>query len=248
MADHTHRADDARTPHDRDEAKPVAAAAGGAAGGAAGAVAGAAAGTLTLGPIGTIIGALVGMVGGGWAGLAAAELPGPSAEDEASFREHHGSSGAHLSGVTYDRAQPAYHLGYAAAHNPDYRGRTFDDVEPDLRRGWGDDVRAQHGEWTTARDYVRVAYERRMRREGAQPVTSAPVGTTPAHDRPSQADPLAADAPVAGNPSAAGLGGVAEHTGGSAPGWMSSPSDQGGFGARRPPGSVRESDTGDEVR
>jgi hypothetical protein len=251
MTDRTDRPHD--RPHDRDDASgPVSAAAGGAAGGAAGAAAGAVAGTLTLGPVGTIVGALVGALGGGWAGLAAAEMPGPGAEDEAYFREHHASTGAHLADASYDRVAPAYHLGHLAARNPDYRGRGFDDVEPDLRRGWSDDVAARHGTWTSARGYARAAYERAARNAGAQPAAIAdatPVGTTPSHDRASANDRLAADAPVAGNPNAsAPLAASPEHPGGSAPGWIQSPSEQGGFGARRAPGSVRDSDTGEDVR
>ena len=78
------------------------------------------------------------------------------------------------------------------------------------------------------------------------------IGTTPSHDRASASDPLAADSPVAGNPAdprdARPLAGAPEHSGGTEPGWMRAPSDQGGFGARRSPGSVRDGDTGDEVR
>lgn len=250
MTDRTDRPHDRTADRDRDgadAAPPVNAAAGGAVGGAAGAAAGATAGTLTLGPIGTIVGALVGAVGGGWAGLAAAQTP-PGADDEEYFREHHRTTNAHLADASYDRVRPAYHLGHVAARNPDYRGRSFDDVEPDLRRGWSDEVGARHGDWATAREFARVGYERGARDAGVQ-LDATPIGTTPSHDRASANDRLAADAPVAGNPNAAApLAGAPEHASSPAPGWMQSPSDRGGSGTRRAPGSVRDSETGDEVR
>lgn len=221
MTDRTVRPHDDDAHRHDDATGPVSAAAGGAAGGAAGAVAGATAGTLTLGPIGTIVGAIVGAVGGGWAGLAAAEMPGPDEADEAYYREHHAGSGAHLADMSYDRVQPAYHLGHAASRNPDYRGRTFDEVEPDLRHGWHDDVRARHGDWSQARAYARAAYERGTRdprAAGAQP-TATVTGTTPSHDRASASDPLAPNAPVAGNPNAtAPLAGAPEHSSGGSAG------------------------------
>ena len=249
MTDRTDRPHDhADDAHGESRKQPVSAGAGGGVGGAAGAAAGAVAGTLTLGPIGTIVGAITGAIGGGFAGLAAAEMPAPDDSDEAYFREHHRESGAHLADVSYDRAAPAYHLGHVAARNPDYRGRTFDEIEPDLRRGWSDDVSARHGDWTRSRDFVRAGYERGVRAAGAQPDVT-PAGTTPSHDRAGMSDPLAADAPVAGNPNATRpIAGAPEHSGGSAPGWLGAPSDQGGFGTHRAPGSVRDSETGEDVR
>jgi len=69
-----------------------------------------------------------------------------------------------------DRAQEAVsrgRLGEAihcwkdiAALNPDYRDRDFDAIEGDLQRGWNDDLRARHGEWTAARPFARDAYTR----------------------------------------------------------------------------------------
>ena len=44
--------------------------------------------------------------------------------------------------------------------NPDYRDRTFEEVEGDLRAGWSDDVSARHGRWEDVRHYARDAYDR----------------------------------------------------------------------------------------
>ena len=60
----------------------------------------------------------------------------------------------------YDSVRPAYQLGHLAGRNPDYHGRSFDEVEADLRHGWSDDVSRQHGPWDEVRGHVRAAYDR----------------------------------------------------------------------------------------
>jgi uncharacterized protein (TIGR02271 family) len=57
----------------------------------------------------------------------------------------------------YDRVRPAYQIGYLAGINPDYQGRSFDEVEPDLQRGWTN-VGSGQGDWANVRDYARDAY------------------------------------------------------------------------------------------
>ena len=153
---------DVRRGVDARDAHTESGSARGAVGGAVGGmVAGAAAGTITLGPIGTIIGALAGALGGGWAGMAAgsADRHYTSALDDA-YRAHYESSPERLADRSYEHARPAYQLGHLAAHVPEYRGRDFDAIEPDLRRGWSDDVQASHGEWEHARRWARTAFDR----------------------------------------------------------------------------------------
>ena len=219
-------------------------------GAVAGAAAGATAGTLTAGPVGTIIGAIAGAIGGGLAGLGTSDQAQPTEEDETYYRTHHRTATSGLADAAYERARPAYHLGHVAALNPDYRGRPFEEIEPELRRGWGDEVRARHGEWSAASPFARAAYERTLTRTnagfGTAPVTDTPVGTTASHHHASFSDPLAASADVAGNPNAAQpLAGAPEPASGSGdPLEHGSLSDQGGFGARLTPGAVRRSDGG----
>lgn len=200
MDDRTRNRDDAELhrekmpdddPH-RPSVNPAVTTSVGAAGGM---LAGAAAGTLTAGPIGTILGALVGAVGGGWAGLATGEAVKPTAEDEEYYRTHHADVTAGTADAAYEHARPAYHLGHVAALNPDYRSRSFAEIEPDLRRGWTDEVRARHGDWTSARPFVQAAYERGLARTNAADSAIRPadrqIGTTPSHDRASFSDPVA---------------------------------------------------------
>ena len=79
----------------------------------------------------------------------------------------------------YERARPAYQIGYLAGMNPDYRGRDFEDVEGDLRAGWSDEISARHGRWEDVRDYARGAYERGRDRT---PAPRVPADAPPAAD------------------------------------------------------------------
>jgi len=129
-------------------------------GGVAGAAAGAAIGSLA-GPVGTAIGAIAGAVGGWWSGRAAADAASNIDDtDDAYYRERFATTGR----GDYETARPAYQLGHVAGQNPDYEGRSFEEIEPDLRRGWTGDVAASAGDWENVRDYARDAFERGQQR------------------------------------------------------------------------------------
>ena len=129
---------------------------GGAAAGAAGAAIGALAG-----PIGMFVGGLAGIVGGWWAGKAANEAAHHyTPEVDAAYRRAYESSSSRLADRSFEDVRPAYQAGHIAALNPDYRDRDFDAIESDLQRGWTDDLRARHGEWSAARPFARDAYVR----------------------------------------------------------------------------------------
>ena len=138
---------------------------GEAVGGISGVATGAALGSLG-GPIGTVIGGIAGAITGWWSGRAISEAASTFDEDEPVYRDRFRSRGVDDE-AAYGRARPAYQLGHLAGMNPEYQGRAFDEVEPDLRRGWNDDVAREHGDWNAARDYARDAYqhgqERRVR-------------------------------------------------------------------------------------
>jgi uncharacterized protein (TIGR02271 family) len=134
-------------------------------GGVGGAAAGAAVGSLA-GPVGTAIGALAGAVGGWWAGKAAADAASDiDASDDDYYQRHfRETSGRTSSGRGFDTARPAYQLGHVAGLNPDYEGRSFEDIEPHLRQGWTDDLSNQSGDWNDVRDFARNAFERGQER------------------------------------------------------------------------------------
>ena len=53
--------------------------------------------------------------------------------------------------------RPAYQVGHLASLNPAYWPQEFDEVEPDLRAGWNEDLTSKHGEWDSVRGYARSA-------------------------------------------------------------------------------------------
>jgi hypothetical protein len=133
---------------------------GEAVGGISGVLTGAALGSLG-GPIGTIIGGIAGAVAGWWAGKAISEAASHvTTDDEEFYRTHYERSPNRLADRSYEEIRPAYQLGHLAGRNPDYQGRTFEDVEPELQRGWTTDVSARHGDWQQVRPYARDAFER----------------------------------------------------------------------------------------
>lgn len=147
MTDRKHLPDDVR-----DKNPGAGEQSGEAVGGIGGVLAGAGIGS-AAGPIGTIIGGIAGAAGGWWAG----EKVGRAAEDmgdhDDHYREHHRTTGSDLD---YDQARVGYGVGHVAGRNPDYRGKKFDEVEPELRAGWND---TEH-DYDTMRPHVRRGYER----------------------------------------------------------------------------------------
>ena len=143
----------------RDEATAGKLAAEGVGGAAAGA-AGAAIGSLA-GPVGMIVGGLAGIVGGWWAGKAASESAKHyTTEDDRYYRDKYEGSPTRIADRSFDDVRPAYQVGHLAGRNPDYKGQEWDAVEPDLQRGWTNEVRERHGDWDAARPFARDAFTR----------------------------------------------------------------------------------------
>ena len=140
----------------RDDDPTAADYVGEAAGGISGGLAGAAIGSIG-GPIGVLVGGLAGVVGGWWAGRSIAEAAKDYGEEHDTYYRTHYETRP-LGDRRYDDVRPAYQLGHLASRNPDYRGRSFDEVETDLRRGWSDDIGARHGDWASVRGYAREGY------------------------------------------------------------------------------------------
>ena len=143
-----------------DKSRPVAtgvgAAVGGAAGGVAGgAAAGAAVGGMT-GPVGAAVGAVVGAMAGAIAGKGLANAVDPVAED-AYWRDNY-SSRPYASALTYDEYRPAYRYGVDAYTS--YPDRSFDELEPELRRDWDSKRGSSSLEWERAKHATRDAWHR----------------------------------------------------------------------------------------
>jgi len=79
-------------------------------------------------------------------------------EAEASGAAEVGESAASGS-MHFEQARPGYRFGWVAAQNPDYQGRSFSDVEPELRSAWESDPDARRaGSWPDVRGYVGFGY------------------------------------------------------------------------------------------
>jgi uncharacterized protein (TIGR02271 family) len=61
-------------------------------------------------------------------------------------------------GASYDTYQPAYQYGYTMGSDPRYQGRTYDEVEPDLRSGY--ENHHPGGTWEKIKDSVRYGWEK----------------------------------------------------------------------------------------
>jgi hypothetical protein len=137
------------------DAKTVTEGTGGFLGGVSGLALGAAAG-----PVGAILGALAGAVGGWWAGR---EVANALTEDDDSFyRSEYEHAPDRLADRSYEQVRPAYVAGHLAGRNPEYTGRSFEEIEGDLRGGWRDGVGVQGGgaTWPAMRGYAQSAFER----------------------------------------------------------------------------------------
>jgi hypothetical protein len=127
---------------------------GQAAGGISGVVAGAAIGA-SAGPVGALLGGIAGAIGGWWCGRALAE----AAEDITEAEDQYYRNDFERRAVprSYDEVRRAYLLGDVAAANPDYR--SFEEIEPELSRGWGQTPTAQR-EWESVKDYASIGFTR----------------------------------------------------------------------------------------
>lgn len=129
-------------------------------GGMTGTLAGAAIGSLG-GPVGAVIGAIAGAIGGWWVGSEAAHTAASvTTEDETAYRTHYGSYTNRPHGLTYDDVHAAYLVGHLAGRSPEYRGKTFAQIEPTLERGWAAMRNERLGDWAGVREYALFAFER----------------------------------------------------------------------------------------
>jgi hypothetical protein len=129
--------------------------AGEAVGGIGGTVAGAALGSLA-GPVGSILGGIAGAVGGWWAGEKVGRAAEDMGEHDTFYRSHWEQN--RRADLDWDEARIGYGVGHVAGRNPDYAGLPYEDIEPDIRRGWNWKQR----DYETMRPYVRTGYERTM--------------------------------------------------------------------------------------
>ena len=135
-------------------AHPVGTGLGAAAAGAAGATIGAAGG-----PVGAAVGAVVGAIAGGLAGKGAAELIDPTAEN-AYWEKKYRDEPYYEAGREYADYEPAYRTGYQSYATHGVWGRSFDEVEPDVRRSYESVKGKSDLGWEKAKLASRAAWDR----------------------------------------------------------------------------------------
>jgi hypothetical protein len=130
-------------------------------GGLGGAAVGAAIGAAG-GPVGAVVGALAGAVGGWWAGKGIADATGSFDEKEdAHYRAQFESDPERVADRSYEDVRPYYVMGHVAACNPDYRSRSFTEIESDLQTHWDSGSQDRRSAWSAGRRYAERAFERR---------------------------------------------------------------------------------------
>lgn len=192
---------DAQQDVQREAQRDAVKAAGPPAGAAAGAIAGATAGLASgaLGPIGAMIGAIVGALGGTAVGTVAGQAAADdlyTAEDDIRYRTLWESRPDRVADQGFDSVRLAYQYGHIAAHQPEFAGAAFADVEPELHRRWPNELRARAGEWEAVREYVEDAFGHARSRGAGQRRDATIVGTAG-----SAVDPVERDRARAGLPS-----------------------------------------------
>lgn len=94
--------------------------------------------------------------GGSGAGLGDGMMGGTEDFElhEPTYRTHYGTVGTEGTTGTYDEARTGYAAGHAAASNPAFADRTYEEVEVDVQRDYGDTER-----FGRVREFARTAFE-----------------------------------------------------------------------------------------
>lgn len=112
-----------------------------------------------------MFGAMMSNMGGWWAQNArqqgASGFSASFSTDQDSACRRHFSTQAQGGGTvrSYEDARPLYQFGHMAGQNPDYQGRSFDQIEMDLERSWGQEQQQRYGNWPNVRGFVEFGYQ-----------------------------------------------------------------------------------------
>lgn len=85
------------------------------------------------------------------------QVPDEFLEYEEDFREHYDAEYAH-EGLRYDEYVPAYHYGATMAREIRYQDKSWDEVEPNVRKDWERDEAV--GSWERFKSAVRHGWDR----------------------------------------------------------------------------------------
>lgn len=105
---------------------------------------------------GAMFNSMASMLGSWWSSAGANRAADSFSSREQACRAHHqarSSSGA-AARRDYEGSRPLYQFGHVAGQSPAYQGRSFSEVEPELRRAWETGGTNEYGSWEEVRDYV----------------------------------------------------------------------------------------------
>jgi hypothetical protein len=106
--------------------------------------------------MGSMIRAAAHQFGGWWSDRSADDaVRSFGAPEDSACRKHFE---ARRSSESYDTLRPLYQFGHLAGQNPDYQGRSFEEVEGDLKTTWTPKQSQRYGDWDAVRDYVGAGY------------------------------------------------------------------------------------------
>ena len=117
-------------------------------------VAGAAAGAAMGGPAGAVVGAAAGAAVGAVAGNSF--ISEFDADEEVNYWSNQFQLRPYYrSGTTFADYEPAYRYGWESARRPEFKHRTFEDLEDELAAEWRKERNAIAVDWKLYRDAVR---------------------------------------------------------------------------------------------
>lgn len=115
---------------------------------------------------GAVFDSVTAMLGAWWSGAEAKRAASSFDENRDNACRQHFKSRAQGTGATstaagssdYERTRPLYQFGHVAGQNPDYQGRSFGEVENDLRSAWERGGSRDYGSWDDVREFVGYGY------------------------------------------------------------------------------------------
>lgn len=82
------------------------------------------------------------------------------AEEETYWKEKYKTRPYYNEGREYDDYATAFHYGWESASKPENAGRKFEEIEPELERGWPAYRGSNQNTWKDFKDVIRDAYDR----------------------------------------------------------------------------------------
>lgn len=106
--------------------------------------------------MGSMVSSAAGLLGGWWSDRTPEEMTKSFGEPEDRSCRTHFENIARKN--TYDNVRPLYQFGHLAGSNPDYQGRSFEEVEPELKTAWSGEVKTTYGDWDDVQEYIRTGF------------------------------------------------------------------------------------------